>query len=906
MHDIAQLNTMLAGRYEIEQQVGAGGMAIVYRAHDLKHHRKVAVKVLNPDLAAVIGSERFLTEIQVTASLHHPHLLPLFDSGEAEGALFYVMPFIQGESLRERLTRERQLSVGDAVRLATAIGGALDYAHRHGVIHRDLKPENVLIHEGEPLVMDFGIALAVSNAGGPRITQSGLSLGTPHYMSPEQASGDGRIDARSDVYSLGAMLYEMLVGDPPHTGSTIQAVIARVLTDKPASLRASRESVPEHVDAAVRRALAKLPADRFATAAEFTAALAGSGATLDEATGAAAPLRAFWPSLREQLTLRTVALWGGGLVAAGVLGAVTTSALQPARAPHAAQFAVALPDSSTIHATSRALAVSRDGAWLAMAATGRSGGVALHVRPSAGIQFRAIPGTEGAASPSFSPDGSQILFASGGRIRKVPTRGGSVLTIADSGSAQASWGDRDEVAFARAGALHIVPAAGGAPRAFARPDSASGQVALGWPELLPGSAHALVTVWKGQIVNDSAVLAVVSTTDGRLRELDVRGTSPRYAAGRVIFADAAGKLWSAPYSPGDAKLGGPPVLLAEHVSVDSAGGADVAASNALLLYSEAGAAGARRNSADRAGGALWPNTSITITDSAGTVLTSSSQRQPFSMPRASPDGTRIAVVTGAVLNSEGDIAVFDIASGALSQLTQNARVTRPEWDPTGRRIAYRSLTWASNSFVSQPADRSGTPTPIAGAEAVLAFSWGTVGRYLAVERRNTITNHDIWIVPRSGSGAPIPVDTTAAHEVLPRLSPDERWVAYTSNEGGRMQVYVRPVPGPGARVPVSIRGGSSPAWSHDSRTLYYLEGGRLMAARFAASPSLAVARRDTMVDLTTTGATWEFFEDRNLLSYDVMPGGGFVVLASGSSATTHRHNVIAIVDWSQRTRSAAP
>src|SRR3954463_12382438 len=275
MHTTDQLNSALTGRYTIERELGEGGMATVYLAHDVKHKRKVALKVLKPELGAVLGVERFLSEIQVTANLQHPNLLPLFDSGEADGLLFYVMPFVEGETLRHRIEREKQLPVDEAVRIASAIAGALGYAHRHGVIHRDLKPENILMHEGELLIADFGIALAVSKAGGARITQTGLSLGTPQYMSPEQATGDRAVDARTDVYSLGAVAYEMLTGEAPHSGNTAQAIIAKVLTDKPRSIRLSRDTVPPHVERAVECALAKLPADRFPSARDFADAIVG-------------------------------------------------------------------------------------------------------------------------------------------------------------------------------------------------------------------------------------------------------------------------------------------------------------------------------------------------------------------------------------------------------------------------------------------------------------------------------------------------------------------------------------------------------------------------------------------------------------------------------------------------------
>ena len=296
---LTRLQSALADRYRLDREIGAGGMATVYLAQDIRHDRKVALKVLRPELAAVIGAERFLAEIKLTANLQHPHILPLFDSGEADSYLFYVMPFIEGETLRDRLTREKQLPVGEAVQLAGEIASALDYAHRHGVVHRDIKPENILLHDGQALVADFGIALAASKASGSRMTETGMSLGTPHYMSPEQAMGEREITARSDVYALGAILYEMLTGEPPFTGNTAQAVVARVLTESPRPLATQRHTIPRHIEAAVMTALEKLPADRFTTAAEFADALKNKTYTSTvslEAAAAPAGAASPWPS----------------------------------------------------------------------------------------------------------------------------------------------------------------------------------------------------------------------------------------------------------------------------------------------------------------------------------------------------------------------------------------------------------------------------------------------------------------------------------------------------------------------------------------------------------------------------------------------------------------------------------
>lgn len=278
MDSIQQLNAALGDRYALEHEVGRGGMATVYLARDLKHDRRVALKVLNPELGAVLGVERFLAEIKVTANLQHPNVLPLFDSGSADGQLYYVMPFVDGETLRTRLEREHQLPVDEAIRITVAVANALEYAHGRGVVHRDLKPENILLQAGQPVIADFGIALAVSNAGGARVTQTGLSLGTPQYMSPEQATGDRLIDARADQYSLAAVLYEMLTGEPPHTGGTAQIIMARLMTETPRPVQATRPSVPTTISAAVSRALMKAPADRFESTAAFARALAVPGA----------------------------------------------------------------------------------------------------------------------------------------------------------------------------------------------------------------------------------------------------------------------------------------------------------------------------------------------------------------------------------------------------------------------------------------------------------------------------------------------------------------------------------------------------------------------------------------------------------------------------------------------------
>ena len=335
----------LADRYRVERELGSGGMATVYLARDLKHDRDVAVKVLRPELAAMLGADRFLNEIRISARLDHPHILTLIDSGSADGFLYYVMPFVRGESLRSKLTREKQLGLGETLDIARQIGSALDYAHRQGVVHRDIKPENILLHEGEAVLSDFGIAVAVEEAGGNRLTESGMSLGTPQYMSPEQAVGERSLDARSDVYSIAAVVYEMLAGEPPHSGASMQAIIAKLLTERPTRLRVLRHTVPEVVDAAVARALAKTPVDRFTSAGAFVQALTTPASDAPRRWSAAARR---WAPL-----------------AAGAAVAAAAAALFLARAPAASP----LPDRVQLTLTGNAISpsLSPDGTRFAFA-----------------------------------------------------------------------------------------------------------------------------------------------------------------------------------------------------------------------------------------------------------------------------------------------------------------------------------------------------------------------------------------------------------------------------------------------------------------------------------------------------------------------------------------------------------
>ena len=427
---IGRLNAALEGRYTIERELGEGGMATVYLADDLKHERKVALKVLKPELAAAVGAERFLAEIKTTANLQHPHILPLHDSGEADGFLYYVMPYVQGDTLMDRLGREQQLPVDDAVQIATDIAEALDYAHRQGVIHRDIKPANVLMLEGKPVISDFGIALAVGAAGGGRLTETGLSLGTPHYMSPEQATGDQAVGSATDTYALGSVLYEMLVGEPPYPGTTAQAVLGKIIAGKPVSATEHRPSTPANVDATVRKALEKLPADRFTSAQDFAKALGDEHFRYGETVvGATAGDVRLWKRL-------SLGLAGIATVLAAAFG---WAVLRPASPRPVTRVSVVIPEEQIFNPLRGDLDLSSDGSFWVYRGVAEGGQAQLWLRRSDALEATLIRGAGDGNHPAISPDGQELAFGRSGEIWVITLPDGVPQMLAPFSSGVPGW-----------------------------------------------------------------------------------------------------------------------------------------------------------------------------------------------------------------------------------------------------------------------------------------------------------------------------------------------------------------------------------------------------------------------------------------------------------------------------------
>jgi Tol biopolymer transport system component/tRNA A-37 threonylcarbamoyl transferase component Bud32 len=829
---LERLRASLAGRYRLERELGQGGMATVYLAQDLKHDRQVAIKVLRPELAAVIGAERFLREIKTIANLQHPHILGLIDSGEVDGTAYYVMPFVEGESLRDRLSREKQLPIADAVRIATEVGSALDYAHRHGVIHRDIKPENILLHDGQALVADFGIALAVSSAGGTRMTETGMSLGTPHYMSPEQAMGERTLDARTDVYALGCVLYEMLTGDPPFTGSTAQAIVAKVMTEKPVPPSRSRDTVPEAVEDAVLTALAKLPADRYASAAEFAAALEGTGTGPRRATGTRRTARA------------TVARFAWPVAAAAALALAAWGWLRPhgiARAEDTTRAELVLPDSApvefigeaTIGVGQTAIAISNDGRTLAYVGGGGNR-PRMYVRPLDRFEVTPLAGTGGAFHPFFSPDGAWIGFFADNQLRKVATSGGPVTTLAEvsqtTGGVWARTGDILYTGEFSQSALARISASGGQAVQL-NPKTPMGCTKT--MSLLPDDRWILCTSFSDQ---GSSFMLAYALESGEQRVLvragearpwqfgqplpdDVLiGTTPLYRNdGSLLYTRPDGTLLSLRFDPDRLMTSGEPAVVATGIRQESwSQQAQVAtARNGTIAYIAGSDA--------RLGVLAW-------LDRYGRVDTLPFPAANSMGTDVSPNGAQVVVSIPAVSGAL-ELWLYDLRSGNRSRLLTNLSSSESRWTSDGRYVIAGLM---GGVLIRVDPTRPGQQDTLART-SVLPFALSRDDRFLlgspgqgARVGESLLNTYRITL---DGSLPPevVTLGGQAGGAYGPTLSPDDRWVAYLGHAGG---VFVEPYPPTGEIYRISGQlDGDVPYWSAKGDEIFFPSNSQMYVTR---------------------------------------------------------------------------
>ena len=814
------------GHYRILERIGAGGMGEVYRARDIRLGRDVAVKVLPPHISESTGlRQRFEREARALASLSHPNICALYDVGRDDGVDFLVMEYLEGESLGARL-RRGPLATDQALRIAAEIAGALDAAHRRGIVHRDLKPGNIVLTRNAAKLLDFGLAKepasVIQGAGGlsavptrgEPLTAEGAILGTLDYMAPEQLEGR-EADARSDIFSFGAILYEMLTGHPAFSAQSQAGLISAILTAEPARISDLSPSTPPAVEQTVARCLAKDPEERWQSARDLLFQMKGI------ASGAPAPTEAAPapPKRLERLA------WIAALVALSIgLGfAMLALARKPESAGRAALFSISLPD----HAVSVYTSVSPDGRIISQ--TARSGDQwRLWIRPLDSLSAGPLAGTEGAKAHFWSPDSRFIAFFAGAKLKKIDVTGGSPTEICDAPGAGpfqfGAWGRDgtilfriDEAPGQEEGIYRVSAAGGNATRLDIRDDSGK-PIQVAWPSFLPDSRHIVAPCRLDPVGNPQKIATCLVSLETSRASILMETASYALPAmpGYLLYVQGA-NLFARPFDFDRMLLSGDATPIAQHLEQWAGIGAPKfsVSENGVLAYQMAGA-----------------ESDLIWRDRRGAEIGRVGSPAAYNSISLSPDGNRLVA---GIVNQRGvrDLWTIDVDRGIPARIDSAGLDSyAPLWSPDGKRIVYCKAVHLPPFLHVR--------TLAGGEDKVLVPSTGTMqcptgissdGRFLLFEDRNPTTAWDIWVLPLD-SEAPraTPLIRTPQSERDASFSPDGGWIAYASDETGQSEVYAQPFRGPGERLRISTSGGSTPHWRRDGKELFYLSAdGHLMA-----------------------------------------------------------------------------
>jgi eukaryotic-like serine/threonine-protein kinase len=913
------------GPYEILSAIGAGGMGEVYRARDTRLDRTIAIKVLPAHLADRPElRERFEREARTIASLNHPHICTLYDIGHQDGIDFLVMEYLEGETLAQRLMKG-PLPLEQALQYAIEIADALDKAHRKGVTHRDLKPGNIMLTKSGTKLLDFGLAklkqetppanISLSKlptaddallapfdaAQGRPLTGQGTILGTLQYMAPEQLEAKA-VDARTDIFAFGVVVYEMATGKKAFEGQSQASVIGAILKDDPPPMSSHKPMTPPELDRVVKRCLAKEPDERCQSAKDLTDELkwiaeGGSQVTLAPTVPAKGIHALGWRALILSL---------GAMLLVVALASLVAWNLKPSPPQPVTRTVITLPPGQQLAGldSGPAVALSPDGTHLAYVA--RKGGTQqLYLRAMDSLAAKPIPGTEGGVSPFFSPDGQWLGFFVGGKLKKVSVSGGPALTLGDAALPHgASWDSQGMIAFSptQVSALQQVSDAGGTPQPLTRREKR--EVTQRWPEFLPGGKAVLFAASATTVNWTNAQVAVQSVRTGERRNLIQGATQPRYVpSGHLVYAQG-GSLMALPFDPQRLTATGGAVPVVEGVLQSISSG------SAQYSFSATGSL------AYVPGGVMASQWRLVWVDRKGVEQVLPAPAHSYRTPRLSPDGRRLALT---IDDSESNIWLYDLARDTLTRFTfQGNYNLMGAWTPDGKRIAFESDTGggALNLFW-QLADGSGGLERLATSEFTEGpSSWSPDGQMLAFFEINPTTGYDIWVlrmsdpstssgqVPSAGSGQgrkAQPFLRTPFTEGAPQFSPDGRWLAYVSDESGRFEIYVQPYPGPGGKWQISTEGGTEPVWNPKGRELFYRSGDKMMAVDIATQPGFAAGKPRMLFEgqYVPTPAT--------LHNYDVSPDGQrFLMLKPSEQAQSAPTQINVVLNWFEELKQKVP
>jgi eukaryotic-like serine/threonine-protein kinase len=889
------------GPYQILSALGSGGMGEVYRATDTNLKRQVAIKVLPQAVAADPERlARFQREAEVLAALNHPNIAHIHGLEKSDGTFALVMELVEGPTLGDRSARG-PIPLGEALPIARQIAEALEAAHEQGIIHRDLKPANIKVrHDGTVKVLDFGLAKAMDFAGGSSAdamtsltftapaTQMGTIIGTAAYMAPEQASGR-RVDTRADIWAFGVVCFEMLTGKPLFAGETVADTLAAVLRDD-IDWTSLPADTPDRVRRLLTRCLHRDMKQRLQAIGEARIVLDSP----DES------IRPGVSTVHRASSRNRRLLWWATLLLVGVLSAAAAWVIARAgtRSPVVSRLSIALPVALSPQYETSNLALSRDGGTFAY--VGITNGTSnLYVRRMDHLEVKRLAGTEGAAGPVFSPDGAWIAFYADGKLKKVPVLGGPPTTVNEGNpdSLGIDWAPDGTIIFTRGFTLGLarVSASGGAAQSVMVPDPVKGESSYLWPRLLPGATDVLFVINPDNIASfNEARIAVETLGRKDSREvLDAKGSFPLYIpSGHLVFFSGE-SVRVAPFDLARRKMTGPAVPVIEGVSVTPYTGAVQAAisESGTLVYAPVG---------DQ-----LPKSSLVVVDVNG-------RAQPLTdlLPHylgemsLSSDGQRVALRSA---KANDDIHVFDVPRGSLTRFTyEGGDEQNPVWTPDGKRLAYASQRGGTPTMYWKTADGNGTPEKIlVPAHAQRPSSFSPDGKVLAYTEVHPRSGLDIWTVRLDdrSSRQPEPFLRTPFDEDLPLFSPDGHWLAYRSNESGRMEVYVAQFPGATVKRQISVDGGDQPQWAPDGKQLFYMNGNRLMSVDLNADSGLYPTKPRRLVERTFSPSSADSGAWGH--TYAVFPDGKRFLFVENAPQPEVRE-ITVVLNWFEELKARLP